>query len=170
MVKKFSFFSEYGFTILELITSLAISSIVISSVYYFWNFLNTHVYTHAKHAQFEQDAHYAAQNVFSRLNKSSEIIEWGPQKITFVSSSGDTDNYIFDGDTLRYNNSAINFINTDLKVNSFNLRDINENMISESQHIFLEVSIVIVHNERDTIAIKKIIRSKQTVNGSQSLW
>ncbi|HLV30815.1 MAG TPA: prepilin-type N-terminal cleavage/methylation domain-containing protein [Chitinispirillaceae bacterium] len=170
MVKKLSLCCKRGFTVIELITALALSSIVISSVYYFWNFLNKHVYTHSRHAQVEQEAHRAAQQIFSSINKSSEIIEWDPQSITFISTSGDTNKYLYDSDSLRYNRSAMQFSNKGLKVYSFNLRDIDENMINESQHLFLELSIVFLHNERDTVTIEKIIRSTKPKEEAQSFW
>lgn len=170
MVKKLSLCCKRGFTVIELITALALSSIVISSVYYFWNFLNKHVYIHSRHAQVEQEAHRAAQRIFSSINKSSEIIEWDPKSITFISTSGDTNKYLYDGDSLICNKSAIRFFNKGLKVISFNLSDIDENMINESQHLFLEVSIVFLHNDRDTITIEKIIRSRKPKEESQSFW
>ncbi|MDO5575512.1 MAG: prepilin-type N-terminal cleavage/methylation domain-containing protein [Fibrobacter sp.] len=170
MVKKVSACCKNGFTIVELITALAMSTIVISSVYYFWNFLNMHVYVHSSHAQFEQEAHRVAQRIFSGVNKSEEIIEWDRQSISFVSNLGDTCKYVFNGDSLTYNDSAIHFINKKLKVTSFNIEDTDENMPGETHHLFLDISIVFLHNERDSITINKITRSKKPKENSQLFW
>lgn len=170
MVKKVFASCKRGFTIVELITALAMSTIVISSVYYFWNFLNMHVYTHSSHAQFEQEAHRTAQRIFSGVNKAEEIIEWDRQSITFVSNLGDTCKYLFNGDSLTYNDSAIYFVNKKLKVTSFNIEDTDENSPDESGHLFLDISIVFLHNERDSITINKITRSKRPKENSQLLW
>jgi prepilin-type N-terminal cleavage/methylation domain-containing protein len=100
-----------GVTLVELVVAMAIAGIVISLTLASWTFISRHT-TLGKHkAEFLSQTEQTASLIVNSIRRSEQVISFDKNTISFIAGSGgDTVTYAFDGDTLRKNGDAVQFV------------------------------------------------------------
>jgi prepilin-type N-terminal cleavage/methylation domain-containing protein len=141
-----------GFTIIELMVGVAISLIVISTVYYTWNSVNTHIARHSAKSQFSSEANRIIHTISSQIRKSPEVLSWSERQIFFLSpDDGDTLSYVFRDENLLCNGDTVKMVDMRNKITDFRIRDLEEDRIEEYHPVLFEISLIMT-NGYDTLA------------------
>jgi prepilin-type N-terminal cleavage/methylation domain-containing protein len=111
-----------GVTLVELIVALVISGIVISLAMFSWTYLSRHTtLTKRKHLFYSQ-TELTAAIIANDVRRSPQIILFTENAVSYIDGrSGDTVVYKFDGDTLRKNDTAVQFVSEGAKVIKFSV-------------------------------------------------
>ncbi len=141
-----------GFTLIELMVGVAISLIVISTVYYTWNSVNSHIARHSTKAQFSSEANRIIHSITSQIRRSPEVFKWGEKQIFFLSPDGDdTLSYVFRDGNLFCNGDTVKMVDMRNMVTDFRIRDLEEDRIEDYHPVLLEISLTMT-NGYDTLA------------------
>jgi prepilin-type N-terminal cleavage/methylation domain-containing protein len=110
-----------GVTLVELVVAMAIAGIVISLTLTSWTLIAKRTTLGKHRSGFYSQTEQAQRIIVDGVRKSSRVISFDKSAITFVADAGDTVSYAFDGDTLRKNGAALQFVTEGGKVVRFSV-------------------------------------------------
>jgi Tfp pilus assembly protein PilE len=151
-----------GYSLMELMVAMVLTTITISSVYYSWNYMNKHVATHSRTALLEKETQRLIHLFANRLMRSTQIIEWDETSAVFVSETGeDTITYKLIGDTVYQNDTPVPILSTQTKIATFSIRDSDESAPVESPFQFLQLTLKLEHRSGDTASAVLSLKAKK---------
>ncbi|MFP4415894.1 MAG: PulJ/GspJ family protein [Chitinivibrionales bacterium] len=124
-----------GFTLLEIMVALSLSSALILTVLIVWRNINTQMTTFGAQTLFESETGLIAENIMSELKRANRIISIQTDAVTFSSSKNDTVSISFSGEDLKRNGKAIQNTRKDLYITSFHVEWDDLNVDEESRRI-----------------------------------
>lgn len=151
--------SKSGLTIIELIIAISLAAILLSSLYYFWNYLNRHTTTYTRSALFSTEAHRIINSLGSQIKNAEKILSYNLTSIQFISKNGDTLHYEFNGDSLFLNEKPLTLISKGANITNFEIRNLNEDDYRETLFTLIELSISMGNGFGDTSSIVRSVRA-----------
>ncbi|NLE01092.1 MAG: hypothetical protein GX640_14590 [Fibrobacter sp.] len=138
--------AQCGHSLMELVTAMGLSFIVISGVYFVWNYINIHVVKQSIVSELQRENQRLLHLIASQIRHSPAILDQDHQSISFVSENQkDTMIYEFDRDTLRLNDLPVTILLKSCTVSEFRLEDISDPAQSDSRFLFLKLTLALRH-------------------------
>lgn len=109
-----------GATLIELTVAVAVSLMVIGTIFYAWNQLSRHIIVKRRAALFEAEARMIIGTIASQVRRSSQILAWHDRGITYLSPlTDDTITYDYYGEELLRNDTAVVPIAQNARITGF---------------------------------------------------
>jgi prepilin-type N-terminal cleavage/methylation domain-containing protein len=114
--------AAHGLSLIELVVALVISGIAISLALFSWTFIARHTTLQKRKSTFYAQTELAASLIAGDIRTSPHVLLFGDNAITLVARNGeDTLTYRLDNDTLRKNDTAVQFLSEGAKVVRFSI-------------------------------------------------
>lgn len=134
-----------GFTLVELLVAMVMTTIVLTSVFYAWNYLSRHTITQSLKTAFNVEAQRVALEVVGELRQSPAVLDWDGHEVTFVHHrTSDTITYSFNGIELQKNNEPLTFTTRDMQCTDFSI-DPSSPSFSEEESTMLTITFSFTH-------------------------
>ncbi len=148
-------------TIIELMIALALSGIVVSMVFFSWNYIMRHTTIHQRKALFQAEADRIAQSIMGAIKKSPEIIAVKSNGIVFLSSNGlDTIVYECVNGDFRKNDTTVPCNAQDARITRFTVETgIVDKGTNSTNSIVLSLSICLEDRFGNTSTIPLTVRA-----------
>jgi prepilin-type N-terminal cleavage/methylation domain-containing protein len=113
-----------GVTLIELMTAMTVSAIVIGVIFHSWNVINRHVAVHQRRGIFVTDVRRIATTLSSQIRRSPQVLAWHSAGITFLKPpAGDTVSYEFNGSELLLNDQPVPLVAYTARITEFSLEE-----------------------------------------------
>jgi prepilin-type N-terminal cleavage/methylation domain len=133
----------HGFSLLELLVAMALSIMVVTLVFFSWNYITRHTITQQQKSLFQAEADRVAHAIALEIRKSPEVISWKNDRIVFLSSNNpDTITYEFSNGNLLKNEAVVPCNAQTAHITSFSIEgDAVERQLSASNSVSLVVTL-----------------------------
>lgn len=153
--------NQWGVTLLELMIALSLTAIVITTVYFTWNYLNRHVALQKRRSTLQIETNRFMQVVTSKIRRSEAVFEINDHRISFADpDSTDTIIYSFDGTKLTRNDSLFNPAFPQMFVSDFTIHPDQATQILGARSTLLNVTIALSNSFGDSISLVATIKTK----------
>lgn len=156
--------NHLGTTLIELLVSVAMTAVLISIVFAFWQNFNYHIITQRRKTILQTEIQKISESLVSQLRRSSGILAWHSSGITFISPHRD-DTIVYEhyADELLKNDIPIPLIAQDAFISEFDI-EAEEQLIGEGHNSTQVISIVLTIEDdfdnqqslRSTVVIKLV--------------
>lgn len=133
-----------GFSLLELLVATMLGAIAATLVFFSWNYISRHTIKQQRKSMFQVEADRITQSVAQEIRKSTAVISWKDNSITFLSSTGsDTITYELSNGAFLKNNVPVSLVAPGSFVSQFSIdRENPSNALDASKTIILTMTLV----------------------------
>ena len=159
--------NESGMTLIELMIAMLVASIMLTTVFFMWNYINMHIGKSKYHTQLETETSRIGSLIASQIRKSQSILEWSDNRILMLNGNGsDTLDYYYSENELLLNGTKLSILVNNARVTVFELKDLNDHLDGLNGSLMLELTLSIVGRETDSVTVRHIVQVSQSVNKS----
>lgn len=156
-----------GYSLMELVVAMLLSSIVLSNVYFFWKYMDKHVITYSNKAMLQKENDRIIHQITSAIRQSSGIIKYNQNSINFTDDKNeDTVSFSFSNDSLYRNGKSITILSKGIIVKNFEIKNLTDDPQNALQHIFLEFTLVMKNQKGDESEARLSVRTKRPAQQS----
>lgn len=144
-----------GFTVVELLVTLAMTAAVTGAVFTTWNWMNGYIAHRKRRAVVQNDAERLTRLVVDNIRRSSEVVRWSRNEVTFIHHvSGDTVSYEYDGSVLRRNGAPTALQCRSCEVTDFSLEREATGAVGgeQSSSVLVELHLALAGAAGDTVS------------------
>lgn len=149
--------SDKGFTILELIVAISMASILISIVYFTWNYMEKHISVQKRKAELSFEINWVSQQILSQI-KRSNVLSWDDNDIV-LETEKDSIRYSFNTELLK-NGNPFKLVYKGISLTGFHIEEVNKNNL-EDNYTLLKMNISAKNVFNDTAGTSMIFEIKR---------
>lgn len=154
--------NKKGYSLIELVVSMVLVSIVISNVYFFWNFMDKHIFRHSEQALLQKENDRIIHLVTSAVRQASSILYYNKNSILMTGGSDeDTISFSFSNDTLYKNKIPLTILMKRAYVKNFEIQDLSEDPLSKSPYLFLEFALTMASRAENESEARLTVKAKR---------
>jgi prepilin-type N-terminal cleavage/methylation domain-containing protein len=156
-----------GYSLMELVIAMALASIVISNVYFFWRYMDRHISVHSENASLQKETDRLIHQITSAVRKASSILYYDYKSITLLGETDeDTISYSFSQDTLYKNKVPLTILTRKAYVKNFEIKNLSDDPNNASAFILLEFNLTLRNQSGYESEAKLVVKIKQPVQQS----
>ena len=164
-----------GFTIIEVITAVITTSILITIIFTTWNYISTTTARRQRYTALQSECSRVTQMVTDAVQKAEAVLRYDRNSIWLLGvNASDTTVYMYDGSAISRNGTPVHFIIPGVQVSEFRFENVH-GYRDEKPYLF-DFHCTLFTLQGDTAAIQTTVMGRRPRDnamrsgGSDFMW